>query len=262
MSGISRHALYYEHTGQRVRRLRSDEYETREIVRKVALEHPTYGFRRVWAVLRMQEGLFISRKRVYRMLAEESLLKEAHFPRPRLPQTGNLSSELPNTRWFTDLTYLDTTDCGPVPFMPIEDSCTRKIVGYELMRSCGASDALALLERTVLSIFPDGRGPGLALKTDGGPQFRAEKFRNGARLMCIRLENTRKHRPEDNGTMESFNGHFKADYMWVREPVTFGETKRIVDEAVFDYNNRRPHSSLNYLTPVEYEKRVANEVRS
>jgi putative transposase len=61
---------------------------------------------------------------------------------------------------------------------------------------------------------------------------------------------------------ESFNGHFKADYMWVREPATFAETTRIVDEAVFDYNNRRPHSSLNYLTPVEYERRITNGVRT
>ncbi len=103
---------------------------------------------------------------------------------------------------------------------------------------------------------------GSNVKTDGGPQFRAEKFRNGARMMCIRLENTRKRRPEDNGMQESFNGHFKADYMWVREPATFAGTVRIVDEAVFDYNNRRPHSSLNYLTPVEYERRIMNEVRT
>lgn len=262
LAGMSRHAIYYKPSRQHIRRLRSDENETREMVRRVALEHPTYGFRRVWAVLRMQEGLFISRKRVHRMLAEESLLKEAHFPRPRLPQTGNLSSGLPNSRWFTDLTYLDTTDCGPVPFMPIEDSCTRKIVGHELMRSCGAADALAVLERTVMSIFPEGRAPGLALKTDGGPQYRAEKFREGARCLGIRLENTRKRRPEDNGMQESFNGHFKADYMWVREPATFAETVRTVDEAVFDYNNRRPHSSLNYLTPVEYERRIISEVKT
>ncbi len=86
-------------------------------------------------------------------------------------------------------------DCGPVPFMPIEDSCTRKVVGYELMRSCGASDALALLESTIMSPFPDGRAPGLALKTDGVPQFRAEKFRNVARVLGISLENTRKRTP-------------------------------------------------------------------
>ena len=257
LAGLSRHALHYKPSGQRARRLRRDEYETREIARNVALEHPAYSYRRVWAVLRMQEGLFISRKRVHRMLAEESLLKEAHFPRPRLPTTGNLSADVPNSRWFTDLTYLDTTDCGPVPLMPIQDACTRKVVGHELMRSCSASDALALLERTVMSIFPEDRAPRLALKTDSGP-----RFRNGARMMCIRLENTRKRTPEDNGVIESFNGHFKADYIWVMEPTTFAETERIVDEAVFDYNNRRPHSSLNYLTPAESERRLANGVRA
>ncbi|EQD74026.1 Integrase, catalytic core domain protein, partial [mine drainage metagenome] len=66
---------------------------------------------------------------------------------------------------------------------------------------------------------------------------------------------TRKRRPEDNGMMESWNGHFKQDYLWIQGPMTFLETRQIVDEGVVGYNTQRTHSSLEYLTPSEYAER-------
>lgn len=61
------------------------------------------------------------------------------------------------------------------------------------------------------------------------------------------------------GMMESWNGHFKQDYLWIREPMTFLETRQVADEGVVDYNTQRPHSSLEYLTPSEYAERKKEE---
>jgi transposase InsO family protein len=58
-----------------------------------------------------------------------------------------------------------------------------------------------------------------------------------------------------NGRVESWNGHFKQDYLWIREPVTLLETRKVVDARVVDYNTQRPHSSLEFLTPSEYAER-------
>ena len=66
--------------------------------------------------------MFINRKRVRRILREEGLQKEVHFPRPRLPETGNLSALEPNRRWSADLTYVDTIDLGPVPLMVVREA--------------------------------------------------------------------------------------------------------------------------------------------
>ena len=71
------------------RRLRKDEWEKRQLIGALAGGNITYGYRRIWALLRRQ-GVFISRNRVRRMLKETGLQKESHFPGPRLPQTGNL----------------------------------------------------------------------------------------------------------------------------------------------------------------------------
>ncbi len=85
-------------------------FYTRAAVRRMALNHVAHGYRRVWV---------INRKRVHRPMRVEELLRPAHFPRPRLPSTGVLTTAWPNEKWCTDLTYIDTTDRGPCPLTSI-----------------------------------------------------------------------------------------------------------------------------------------------
>ena len=262
LTGLSRSTVYHSlHPGP-IRRPRADEPTMRAAVRRVALTHPTFGSRRVWAVLRFEEDRRVSWKRVRRLLQVEGLQHERHFPRPRVPESGNLAAERPNERWYTDLTYIDTTDEGPVPLMSILDGCTREIVAYELFREGGAGDALSVVQRAVFERFPHtGRVPGTVLVSDGGPQFTAERFREGVRALGLAPRATRKKRPEDNGMIESFQGHFKHDYLWIREPGSFIETRVWVREGMAHYNTERPHSSLKYLAPAEFAKRMSQEVK-
>lgn len=253
--GLHRPTAYYVPRPRTSRHPRADETVLHRRIRSVALRHPTFGIRRVWAMLR-REGREINRKRVRRILGEEGLLRPAHLPRPRLPPTGRLSAERPNERWYTDITYLDTTDRGPCPLLSFMDACTREVVGWRFLPSCGAAEAIEVLDEAVRGRFPKAaRAPGLHLRSDGGSQFVAHRFREGAQLLGLELEATRKRRPEDNGMIESYHGHLKADYFWIREPGTYLETRSWVDEAIADWNKARPHSSLGYLTPVEYAKK-------
>lgn len=232
-------------------------------VRRVAFDHPSFGYRRVWSVLRGQEGMFINRKRVRRILREEGLQKEVHSPRPRLRETGNLSAPEPDQRWYADLTYVDTTDLGPVPLMVVMDACTREVVGHELLRSGrGGGGAVGGGARRAGALPEDGASAGAHSKDGRRRPVRCPRFQEGCRTIGISLMATRKRRPEDNGMMESWNGHFKRDYLWIREPMTFLETRRVVDEGVVDYNTQRPHSSLEYLTPSEYAERKKEEQRA
>ena len=194
-------------------------------------------------------------------MGEMHLLGEAHFPRPRLPQTGNLISDAPDVRWYTDITYIDTTDCGNCSFIEIEDSCTRDIRAWDFLVSCGASEAFAVVEDAVMSTFPSGRADCLRLKTDGGGQFTSTAFREGCRLLGIKIEAIRKRKPEDNGMIESLHGHFKNDYVFIQEPMSFVETKLMLAAAVRHYNGKRPHSSLGYMTPGEYRKSFKQAIR-
>ena len=242
------------------RRLRHDEAEKRQLIGTLAGGNITYGYRRIWALMKRQ-GVFISRNRVRRMLKEMGLQKESHFPRPRLPQTGNLITDVPDARWYTDITFIDTTDYGNCPFIEVEDSCTREILSWDFLQSCRAMDAFRVVETAVMSRFDSGRAEGLRLKTDGGPQFVSTQYREGCSLLGIVLEAIRKRKPEDNGMVEALQGHFKMDYVFISEPMSFAETKLMMSDAVKHYNGQRPHSSLGYMTPGEFRKMKEIEAR-
>ncbi|MCI4324068.1 MAG: IS3 family transposase [Thermoplasmata archaeon] len=254
-SGLARHGLYYQPHPSSLRLARPDEARARAAVRRVAFAHVTYGHRRVWAMLR-RDGWTINRKRVLRLMREERLLRPAHFPRPRLPATGAVEAPEPNLRWYTDLTYVDTSDRGPCPLTSIMDACTREILSWSFLPNCGAVEAFEVLEKAVIREFPhELRAPGVVLRTDAGSQFIAHSFREGAKSLGIELQAIRKKRPEDNGMIESYHGKLKMDYLWLREPQSFVETRELLEVALRHYNEERHHSSLNYLTPTEFAKK-------
>lgn len=184
--------------------------EIRQAVRQVGMVRPTFGHRRVWAMLR-REGRRVNHKRVHRVMKPEGLLKAAHFPRPRRISTDNLSAQRPNQKWSTDLTEILTTDRGVCHLMAVVDACTREVVAWDFFLSCGATEALTVIERAVRARYPSsGRAEGLILKTDGGSQFIAHRIREETRILGMRLETNRPHSPEDNGLQESFHGKLKA----------------------------------------------------
>ncbi|MGI0054116.1 MAG: IS3 family transposase [Thermoplasmata archaeon] len=258
MAGISRRALYYSLRPRLVHR-RSDEAKARASGRRFALRYVTYGHRRVWAMLR-RDGWAINRKRVYRLMKEEQLLRPAHFPRPRLPSTGALEADRPNQKWYTDLTYVDTTDRGPCPLTSILDGCTRQVHAWNFLPNCGAVEAVEVVQAAVAQEFPRKlRADGVVLRSDAGSQFIAHVFRESMKALGILLEAIRKKRPEDNGMIESYHGHLKMDYLWTGPPMTFVETRELLKVALRHYNEERPHSSLDYLTPAEFAKKKMEE---
>ena len=60
-------------------------------------------------------------------MSEMRLLREVLFTRHRLPQTGNLISDFPDVRWYTDITYIEATVFGKGSFIEMNDSCRREI---------------------------------------------------------------------------------------------------------------------------------------
>ena len=258
-TGLSRRAMYLGPTPETVLRPRADEPQVRRAIREVALVRPTFGYRRVWAMLR-RSGRTVNRKRVHRLMKAEGLLRPAHFPRPRLPSTGSLSAELPNRKWSTDLTDVLTTDRGICHLMAVVDACTREVVVWEFFPSCAAADALSVVAKALWARFPTtGRATDLTLKTDAGSQFNSRLFRHGVRTLGIHLDMSRPQTPEDNGLQESFHGHLKGDYLWLREAESFLETRATIDTSIKDYNEFRPHSSLKYMTSKEYAQKKQEE---
>ena len=248
-SHLARATLYYEHRPGPHRRLHADEPRARGPIHRVAVAHASFGRRRVWSALRCKKGKFIMRRRVRRMLKEEGLPKKGHFSRLRLPETGHLAAPEPNQRRCACLTYVGTTEFGPVPLMVVVDTCTREILGHELLRSCGTRESLSEMDRAVLKPFPNtGSAPGSNLRIHGNAQFVAHRLQDCCRTMGILWTALRTRRPGGNGMTRSSNGHFKQDYLWTLERTSFLETRQVAECGVGDCNMQRHHSSLDYLT--------------
>ncbi len=258
ISGISRRALSTLPRPHVLHR-RPDAAETRAAVRRVALNRVTYGHRRLGAMLR-REGRRIHRRRVDRWMREEQRLRPAHFPRPRLPSAGALEADRPNQKGSTDPTYIDTTDRGPCPLTSILDGCTREVLAWSFLPNCGAMEAIDVVQAAVAKEFPRRlRADGVVLRSDAGSQFIAHVFRERRKVLGIELEAIRKKRREDHGMMESYHGHLKMDYLWTAPPRPYAETRDHLATSLRHYNEERPRSSWNDLTPTEFAKKRKEE---
>ena len=79
------------------------------------------------------------------------------------------------------------------------------------------------------------------------------------KLLGIKLEYIQKHTPDEDGHIESYFDRFKDDYIYTREFASFDAFREYKEWAVNDYNSVRPHYSLNYMKPDEFESAIANE---
>ncbi len=241
ISGISLSGYYYRPKERHVERL---DPSIRERIKDIASERPAYGYRRVWAIQRNQ-GTKVNQKTVRKVLNESNLNLPASKHRGRTKSKNLFRPRGPDQLWETDITYIPT-ESGMTYLTCIQDCFTKEWHGYHYYRSCMARDAIRSVENAVLMAFNGTVPKGLVLRTDNGPQYISHEFRSAMKLLGIRLEYIQKHKPEDNGDIESFHNSIKTDYIWPREFRNFHEASIEIGYAFSDYNECRPHSSIDY----------------
>ena len=193
ISGISLSGYYYKPVKRHIQRL---DPSIKERIRYIASERPTYGYRRVWAILRNQ-GTRVNRKTVRKVLKDNKLNLPASKHRGRTNTRNLFHPREPDQLWQTDITYIPT-ESGMTYLMCIKDCFTKEWQGYHYSRSCMARDAIRSVENAVLMAFNGSAPAGLVLRTDNGPQYISHEFRNAMKLLGIKLEYIQKHTPEDN----------------------------------------------------------------
>ena len=250
ISGIPLSTYYYRPRSRTVNRI--DSVRSKRIT-DLALERPTYGYRRIWAVLR-NEGIGINRKTVARVLNKNNLSLPAAKHKNRTERRDLFTPDAPDQLWETDITYIPTFS-GMTYLMCIKDCFSKEWQGYLYSTTCTASDAVRSVDDAVSRTFDGSVAYGLTLRVDNGPQYGSKLFRKAMKLLGIRLEYIQKQTPEDNGDIESFHNSIKTDYIWPVDLSNFQEGKDIIDHAFRDYNEKRPHSSILFLSPREFRKR-------
>ena len=178
VSGISLSGYYYTPRKRKVERL---DPSTRERIKEVASERPTYGYRRVWAVLR-NHGTRVNQKTVRKVMKDSNLSLPAHKHRGRTKKRNLFRPHGPDQLWETDITYVPTEE-GMTYLMCIKDTFTKEWKGYHYSRSCMAKDAIRSVENAVLAAFNGTVPKGLILRTDNGPQYISREFRNAMKSL-------------------------------------------------------------------------------
>ena len=116
----------------------------------------------------------------------------------------------------------------------IKDCYSKKWISYEFSKTCTAKDCIKAVEKAYAIRFPDGNHHDLILRTDNGPQYISEVFKNTVKIPGIRSEYIQKHTPEDNGDIESFHNSLKTDYIWINDLETFEDAENLMEHAFTD----------------------------
>ena len=238
-------------TQRHVRRVLAPEEALRARLRAIARTWPRYGFRRAWALLRL-EGWVVNRKRVQRLWREEGLRVPASAVKRRRIGTSTvparrLSAQRPNHVWALDFIFDATADGRPIKALSMCDEFTRENVARRLGRSITVDDVTHALDEGCAQ-----RGVPEYLRCDNGPEFVAGAIRDWCRAHGTGTAYIEPGSPWQNPYVESFNGRLR-DELFSREVFeTITEARLLFNDWCDIYNRHRPHSSLGYLPPAVF----------
>ena len=159
--------------------------------------------------------------------------------------------EAPNQLWSGDITYIQT-DEGWLYLAAVIDLFNRQVVGWSLQPHMQASlvkDALAM------AWWRRRPPPGVIFHSDRGSQYCSHEFQDALKDWGMRSSMSRKGNCWDNAPTESFWGRLKTASVHGHKFATREQARQAVMDWMAFYNHRRLHSSLDYLSPMQYEQR-------
>ncbi|MEF9474759.1 IS3-like element IS2 family transposase, partial [Escherichia coli] len=228
-------------------------------------ELPTYGYRRVWALLRRQAELdgmpAINAKRVYRIMRQNALLLERKpaVPPSKRAHTGRVAVKESNQRWCSDGFEFCCDNGERLRVTFALDCCDREALHWAVTTGGFNSETvqdvmLGAVERRFGNDLPSSPVEWL---TDNGSCYRANETRQFARMLGLEPKNTAVRSPESNGIAESFVKTIKRDYISIMPKPDGLTAAKNLAEAFEHYNEWHPHSALGYRSPREYLRQRA-----
>ncbi|WP_187415803.1 IS3 family transposase [Escherichia coli] len=229
-------------------------------------ELPTYGYRRVWALLRRQAELdgmpAINAKRVYRIMRQNALLLERKpaVPPSKRAHTGRVAVKESNQRWCSDGFEFRCDNGEKLRVTFALDCCDREALHWAVTTGGFNSETvqdvmLGAAERRFGNELPASPVEWL---TDNGSCYRANETRQFARMLGLEPKSTAVRSPESNGIAESFVKTIKRDYISVMPKPDGLTAAKNLAEAFEHYNEWHPHSALGYRSPREYLRQQAS----
>ncbi|MDT1036890.1 IS3 family transposase [Escherichia coli] len=244
----------------------SDDTDVLLRIHHVIGELPTYGYRRVWALLRRQAELdgmpAINAKRIYRIMRQNALLLERKpaVPPSKRAHTGRVAVKESNQRWCSDGFEFRCDNGEKLRVTFALDCCDREALHWAVTTGGFDSETvqdvmLGAVERRFGNELPASPVEWL---TDNGSCYRANETRQFARMLGLEPKNTAVRSPESNGIAESFVKTIKRDYISVMPKPDGLTAAKNLAEAFEHYYEWHPHSALGYRSPREYLRQQAS----
>lgn len=263
--GVSRSGFYAWLTRAPSKRSRTDEAIGAKVRASFLGSDRTYGARRVWHDV-LADGIACGLHRIERLMRSQAL--RARPRRRGLPADRGerlapfiapnvldrrFEASAPNQKWVADFTYVWTAE-GWLYVAAVVDLFSRRVVGWSMKAEMTAQ---LVADALVMAIWRRGRPDALLHHSDQGSQYTSEQFQ---RLMAdngVACSMSRSGNVWDNAAMESFFSSLKTE----RTARRVYRTRDAARADVFDYierfyNPTRRHSTLGYLSPLEFEKQA------
>jgi putative transposase len=242
--GISRSTLSYE------LRLPVKDAPVIEAMKALSAQYPRYGYRRIRIFLQRQ-GHQLGWHRAHRLWRQAGLQLPRRRPRRRI--AGGRPRPLPaahaNFIWAYDF-VLDATAAGQqIKCLTIVDEFTRECLAIDVAGSIRSQRVIDVLSRLTST-----HGAPLFLRSDNGPEFVSRAILEWIAEAGIGTALIDPGKPWQNGTDESFNGRLRDECLSVEWFRSRDEARVVIETWRRHYNAVRPHSSLNYLTPLEFKQ--------
>lgn len=237
-----------------------EEAGVRERLRDLAALRPRFGAPRLTVLLRQEFGA-VNHKRVERIYREEGL----QLPRRKKGKRRGIGRIIglqaprePNERWSMDFMSDSLSDGRRFRLLTVVDDFTRECIAIEVDTGISGERVVRILKSVGYM-----RGLPKTLVADNGPEFTSKAMLVWSRPQGVSLHFIKPGRPTQNAFVESFNGRLRDECLNQHWFGNLDEARRIIESWRLDYNTRRPHSALGYMTPkafrMAFEQKAKND---